>query len=147
MRLANVPITFGLLALAGASVVVGFPGGLLWALPVYVVALVASLGVKGRVIARLGYFDNVWPLPVAIAHFARPKFAGPLTLILGLMGWGVGLASVYLFLRLWLWFPDELPILPGIPFVGALITVSALWVADIVLEGIISLALFGRRPP
>ena len=124
---------------------VGFPGGLLWALPVYAVALVASLGVKLRVMARLGYFDNAWPLPVAIAHFAPPRFAQPLTLLLGLMGWAGGLASVYLFLRLWIWFPGELPILPSIPFVGALITVSTLWIADIVLEGIMGLALFGRR--
>jgi hypothetical protein len=142
MRLANVPIALALPMLGIASAVVGFRGALPWALMLYGIAFVAYLVMKRRVMAHVGRFDNAWPLSSVIAYLVAPKLAGTLTLLLALSGWGALLASVYLFLRLWIWFPSELFILPGLPVVGALVTVSALWVADVVVDIIIRQLLF-----
>ena len=146
MRLSNVPISFALPTLGVASVLVGFPDGLAWALPLYVLALAASLAIKRLVIGRLGYFDNTWPITVS-AEIAFPRFATPLTLTLGVLGWAAGGASIYLVLRWWLWYPGELPVFAGLPILGALVTVAALWLADIVIEVLVNKLLFSDRPP
>src|SRR3990172_5730625 len=129
MRLANVPLTLGLPTLAVASAIVGFRGALAYALILYAVAFVSYVVVKWRVMAQVGYFDNAWPLSAVGAYLALPtKVTSALTLVLGVFGWAAVVASVYLFLRLWIWFPSEVPVLPGTPIVGALVTVGALWV-------------------
>ena len=144
MRLQNVPVASALSTLGIVTAIAGFAGALPWAVAVWAIALVATLVVKRRVMKHMGYFDNAWPLPIAMAHFAGQRLASALTLILSLLGWGAFLASVYLFLRLWIWFPNEVPFLQSIPLLGAFATVSLLWVADVVLGFLINLLLFGR---
>lgn len=144
MRLQNAPVALALSTLGIVTAIAGFAGALPWAVAVWAIALVATLVVKRRVMKHMGYFDNAWPLPIAMAHFAGQRLASALTLILSLLGWGAFLASVYLFLRLWIWFPNEVPFLQSIPLLGAFATVSLLWVADVVLGFLINLLLFGR---
>lgn len=144
MRLQNVPMALALPTLGIVSTIAGFAGALPWAVTIYAIALVATLVVKRRIMKHMGYFDNAWPLHVAMTYFAGQRLASTLTLALTLFGWGAFLASVYLFLRLWIWFPSEVPFLQSIPLIGALATVSLLWVADVVLGVLINLLLFGR---
>ncbi len=144
MRLSNAPISLGLTTLGITSVIMGFSGALLIALIVYAIAFVTYLALKWRIMKQIGYFDNAWPLAVALTYLPEQRLANILTLALGLFGWGAVLSSVYIFLGLWIWFPNELPLLRSVPVVGALATVSSLWIADIILDSIIWLLFFGR---
>jgi hypothetical protein len=142
MRLQNVPIALALPTLGIVTAIAGFAGALPWAVMVWAISLVATLVMKLRVMKRLGHFDNAWPLFIVITHFV--KRANAITSILIIFGWGALLASVYLFLRLWIWYPGELPFLQSVPFLGAFVTVSLLWLADLVIALLIQLLLFGR---
>src|SRR5262245_37444946 len=104
MRLDNVPGAIGGTVLGVGSFFLGFPAALPWGIGAYAVALLALLV---YVVPRPMY-DHQTPVPVA----------------LGIFGLTYLLASIYLFLRLWLWAPHELWFLAGVPLLGAAVTLA-----------------------
>lgn len=80
-----------------------------------------SFAALATYVVPLPVYDHATPVPAAFAIF----------------GVTATVALAYIFLRLWLWSPNELWFLHSIPWLASGITVAILWLAPSMIEPLV----------
>ncbi len=127
MRLDNVPTAFGITVAAILTCFLGFPSALWWGIASYALALTLLLAY----VVRLPVYDHATPVPPTLGIFGITSAVG----------------TLYLLLRLWLWAPSELWFLRDQSWLGAILTLSILYVAPVAVELLVFSLFRSSTPP
>lgn len=125
MRIDNIPLSAGLSVLAIGTLLVGFGAAFPWAMGAYLAALVSLI-------------LYVQPKPV-YDHATPAPWPWPL------LRWVASLGSLYLFVHLWVWAPEELAFLHDLPWLGSAVTVMLLWIVPSIIQPMIFTQLRNLR--